>query len=104
MDFMNRTIDNVPNVSIITKIEMLSFTTSNQHYLLLTDFMADATILDLTSSVVDLSIDIRKKYKTKLPDAIIAATAMVYDQVLITRIIPDFKYIQGLKFVNPHSL
>lgn len=36
--------------------------------------MNDATVLDLTSSVVDECIEIRKKYKTKLPDAIIAAT------------------------------
>ncbi|HZL09613.1 MAG TPA: type II toxin-antitoxin system VapC family toxin [Prolixibacteraceae bacterium] len=104
MDFMDRIIDNVPNVSVVTKIEVLGFNAPDPHYQLLTNFMDDATILDLTSSVVDISIDIRKKYKTKLPDAIIAATALVYDLVLITRNISDFKSIQGLKFIDPHNL
>jgi hypothetical protein len=65
--------------------------------------MNDATVLDLTGSVVDVCIELRKKCKTKLPDAIIAASAMVYDLVLITRNIPNSKNIQGLKVINPHS-
>jgi predicted nucleic acid-binding protein len=40
----------------------------------------------------------------KLPDAIIAATALVYDLTLISRNAADFKNIQGLKAVDPHSL
>lgn len=66
--------------------------------------MEDATVLDLTNNVVDVCIDIRKKIKTKLPDAIIAATALVYDLNLITHNISDFKQIKGLTVVDPHSL
>lgn len=104
MDFMNRIVDAIPNISVITKIEVLGFNASEEHAQLLFNFMEDATILDLTSSIVDVSIDIRKKSKTPLPDAIIAATAIVYDLVLITRNISDFKNIQGLKVINPHSI
>jgi predicted nucleic acid-binding protein len=104
MEFMNPIIDNIPNVSVISKIEVLSYNTSNDHYQILSNFMNDATVLDLTVSVVDVCIELRKKYKTKLPDAIIAATAMVYDLILITRNISDFKSIHELKVVNPHSL
>jgi len=104
MDFMNQIIDNVPNVSVISKIEVLGYNTTDQHYQILSNFMNDATVLDLTGSIVDVCIELRKKYKTKLPDAIIAATAMVYDLALITRNISDFKSITGLKVVNPHSL
>jgi predicted nucleic acid-binding protein len=53
---------------------------------------------------VDASILIRKKHKTKLPDAIIAATALVYDLTLITRNTSDFKCIAELKTIDPHSL
>jgi predicted nucleic acid-binding protein len=53
---------------------------------------------------VEASIDIRKKHKTKLPDAIIAATALVYDLVIISRNISDFKNIDGLQVIDPHSL
>jgi len=104
MDFMNSIIDVVPNISAITKIEMLGFNAPDEHSQLITSFMGDATVLDLTSNFIDGCIDIRKKNKTKLPDAIIAATALLYDLVLISRNSSDFKNIQGLKIVNPHSL
>jgi predicted nucleic acid-binding protein len=104
MDFMNTVIDAVPNISVVTKIEVLGFNASEQHYQLLTNFINDATVLDLTNSVVEASIEIRKKYKTKLPDAIIAATALVYDLVLVSRNFSDFKNIGGLKVIDPHSI
>lgn len=102
--FMDIIINAIPNVSVISKIEVLGFNTPDEHYKLLIDFMNDATVLDLTSNVVDASIDIRKKYKTKLPDAIIAATALVYDLILITRNISDFKNIEGLQVLDVHNL
>lgn len=104
MDFMNTVIDAVPNVSVVTKIEVLGFNAPEQHYKTLSDFINDATVLDLTNNVVEASIDIRKKHKTKLPDAIIAATAIVYDLILISRNISDFNNIQGLQVIDPHSL
>ena len=104
MDFMNGVIDAVPNVSVITKIELLGFNAPEQHYKTLTDFINDATVLDLSNNVVETSIEIRKKHKTKLPDAIIAATALVYDLVLISGNISDFKNIDGLNLIDPNSL
>ena len=104
MDFMTPIVDSVPNISVISKIEVLGFNAPEEHYKLLTNFMDDAAILDLTSTIVDVSIDIRKKHKTKLPDAIIAATALVYDLVLISRNVSDFKNIHDLKVIDPHSL
>lgn len=104
LEFMNRIVDAVPNISVITKIEVLGFNAPEEHAQLLFNFMDDATILDLTSSIVDVTIDIRKKSKTPLPDAIIAATALVYNLVLVTRNVSDFRNIQGLKVLDPHSL
>ncbi len=104
MAFMNKVIDAVPNISVITKIELLGFNTSAEYYQTLTDFVHDSVVLDLISSVVDKSIDIRKIYKTKLPDTIIAATALVNNLVLVTRNIPDFKNIEGLLLLNPHEV
>jgi len=104
MQFMNKVIDSVPNVSVVTKIEVLGFNAPEQHYKTLSDFINDAIVLELTNNVVEASIEIRKKHKTKLPDAIIAATALVYDLDLISRNISDFKNIDGLKVTDPHSL
>jgi hypothetical protein len=47
---------------------------------------------------------LRKKKKTKLPDAIIAATALELGLTLITRNIGDFKNIPNLKSINPWDL
>lgn len=104
MDFMNKVIDEVPNVSVVTKIEVLGFNTLEEHYRLLINFINDATVLDLTNNVVEESIEIRKKHKTKLPDCIIASTALVYDLILISRNISDFKNIDGLQVIDPHSI
>lgn len=104
IDFMNSVVDAVPNVSVVTKIEILGYNASEQYYTILNSFINDATVLDLNEKVVEATIDIRKKHKTKLPDAIIAATALVYDLVVITRNTSDFKNIDGLKVLDPYSL
>lgn len=104
MDFMNIIIDAIPNISVVTKIEVLGFNAPEKHYQTLVNFISDATVFDLTNAVVEESIEIRKNYKTKLPDAIIAATAIVYDLILISRNISDFKNISNLKVVDPHNL
>ena len=96
MEFMDRIIDTVPNVSVITKIEVLGFSAPDDHYQLLTNFMDDATVLDLTGNIVDVSIDIRKKYKAKLPDAIIAATASENGMPLATGNAKHFKVVKEL--------
>ena len=104
MDFMNDVIDAVPHISVITKIEVLGFNAPEQHYTILSDFINDAIVFDLSNNLVEASIVIRKKYKTKLPDAIIAATALVYDLIVISRNISDFKNIDGLLVIDPHIL
>jgi len=104
MAFMNKVIDAVPNISVITKIELLGFNTPAEHYQTLTDFVNDSIVLDLISYVTDKSIDIRKLYKTKLPDTIIAATALVNNLVLVIRNIPDFKNIDRLQLINPYEV
>ena len=104
MTFMNDVIDAVPNISVITKIEVLGFNAPDEHYRLLSSFMDDATLFDLTDNMVDTSIEIRKRHKTKLPDAIIAATALEYGLVLIFRNISDFKNINGLHTIDPYKI
>jgi len=49
-------------------------------------------------------ISIRKIHRIKLPDAIIAATALVNGLELVTRNINDFKNIDGLNLINPWDM
>ena len=104
MQFMNNVVDAIPNISVITKIEVLGFNTTDEQYQILTDFMDDAIVFELTEEVADLCIGLRKKYKSKLPDAIIAATALAAKATLITRNTSDFKNIKGLKLIDPYAL
>ena len=60
MQFMHKVIDNVPLVSVITKIEILRYNAPENAYKVLTDFMADSTVLDLDNQVVDETITICK--------------------------------------------
>ena len=57
----------------------------------------------LTEPIINRAIELRKSYKTKLPDAIIAATALVNDFTLVTRNVKDFDKIKGLAVINPHN-
>jgi predicted nucleic acid-binding protein len=50
--------------------------------------------------VADRVVEIRKNHRIKLPDAIIAATALNHDLVLLTRNTEDFKKLK-LKLQNP---
>ena len=101
---MNKIIDDGPKVSVITKIEVLGFNNAGEHYQLLLDFMNDAEIFVLNGDVIDKCISIRKNNKTKLPDVIIAATAIVKDFVLITRNTADFKNLKEIQIFNPYTL
>ena len=72
-------------ISIITEIEVLSFpniTTADKT--LLKEFLSECYIIDIEPAIKDITIEIRSKYKVKLPDAIIAATAMYFDLPLFT--------------------
>lgn len=70
---------------------------------MLKNFTDDSNVFNLTPNVVDLCIEIRKKHKTKLPDALIAATALANDLILLSRNVSDFKNLSRLKVINPHN-
>jgi len=103
MTFMNEIVNDIPKVSVITKIEVLGFNTTPEANQLLTNFFDDAIILSITNEVEAKTIELRKNHKIKLPDAIIAATALVNNYSLITRNLSDFEKIEGIALVNPYE-
>jgi predicted nucleic acid-binding protein len=91
-----------PCFSVITEIELLCWKTATPKDIrLIHDFIEDSTVIELETSIKYMTADIRKVHKIKLPDAIIAATAVVNELTLITRNVSDFKNISGLKLKNP---
>lgn len=75
-------------ISVINELEFKSFSDLSLHDKNLFDaFASIVTVLDLNSSDVILKnkiIEIRSVYKIKLPDAIIAATAIINNAKLVT--------------------
>lgn len=92
------------SISVINQIELLSFNGTSDEMTILTDFTNYSNIIGLTEDVVNKTIELRQKNRIKLPDAIIAATALLNHLIVITRNVSDFNQITGLEVINPHSI
>ncbi len=104
MDFMADVIDTIPNISVITEIEALSWiNTDKSKEIILHQFILDAKVLGLTPDVISECVKIRRAKKIKIPDAIIAATAIVHNLTVITGD-SDFNNIKGLQVIDSNSL
>lgn len=101
---MDTAIDAVPNISIITQIELLCWSTNEATSQNIKEFIADSNVLDISPEVIVHCVALRKGKKIKTPDAIIAATALAYGYTLITSNEKDFANIKGLKIINPHKV
>lgn len=87
-------------ISVITRIELLAWEKYNQNQLdIINDFISNCEVIALDEKIILKTIEIRKKYKIKLPDAIIAASAIVFGATLIS-LDTDFKNIKGLQVIG----
>ncbi len=88
-------------ISVITKMEFLSNPNLGPKDTYLFDqFLDEITTLYITESdenLINETVAIRKKYKLKLPDAIIASTAIVNNVTLLSAD-AVFSKIHNLKF------
>lgn len=88
--------------SIITRIEVLGYKNFNKdEEMKLVRMLSCFHECEVTRAIVDKSIQLRKSGPIKIPDAIIAASAIIHDASLITRNESDFKEIMDLKVFNP---
>lgn len=54
-------------------------------------------------AVADAAILLLRQRRMKLGDALIGATALLYNLPLVTRNVDDFKHIPGLQIINPFA-
>lgn len=70
---------------------------------MLNDFISDSVIFELEQSIKLKTVELRRAYAIKLPDAIIAATALTADLTLISND-RGFSKISSLKLLNPFKV
>ena len=81
------------NISVITKIEFLGwseFASDPRLYNQARAFIGHARVHELSAEIVEQTIRLRQHFRTKTPDAIIAATALLNDLTVVTHNTSDF--------------
>lgn len=83
MQQLQTIVNEQPLASVITKMELLGFNAATVKEQTVTEiFINAAFIFNLDDGVINQTIALRKQHRIKLPDAIIAATAIVNDPTL----------------------
>lgn len=67
------------------------------------EFVNDSSIFPLTAEVVNVCVKIRRERRMRTPDAVIAATAIANDLILLTDNEVDFSGIPQLRLINPNK-
>ncbi len=89
-------------ISVITQIEFLGWRKhTEKSFATAKKMLAKAKIYSLDTNIVEQTVRIRRQYRIKLPDAVIAASCLVYDLTLVTLNDKDFEGIDGLNMYNP---
>lgn len=80
-------------ISQITFVEVLSFSFSEEAEKDVRELLSTFDIIDVTKEVSNQAVENRKIKKIKIPDNIIASTAMVHNLILVTKNVKDFKVL-----------
>ena len=87
--------------STLTQIEVLGYDQLKQvEKIFLEKFFNAIEILPISEAIAKKSIEIRQRKPIALADAIIAATAIVHNEILFTENTKDYLGIKGLKMVS----
>jgi len=88
-------------VSSITELELLSYPNiSGQEENDLEEILATLVAVPLDSRLARIAAWLKRRYRIKIADSVIAATAMFTKTALVTRNIKDFDKIAGLDIIK----
>ncbi|QJD80250.1 type II toxin-antitoxin system VapC family toxin [Spirosoma rhododendri] len=101
---VNELIDNDElYISVITQIELLCFEAPEAYNQSCQNLISLAHTVPLQDpAIIDKAISIRKTARIKLPDAVVAATAITLNRSLLSRNERDFKRVDELQYRNPY--
>lgn len=88
-------------VSVVTQMELIIGCRDKLELQSLRKFLWHFQILKLTENITDRAVDLLEQYRLShgllIADALIASTAIEYDEVFITKNQRDYRFIAGLK-------
>ena len=79
----------------------MSFDYSQHEKAVVKRFIDGFQRFDVDNSIISITTELRHATKIKLPDCIIAATAISNDLTLVTRNVSDFQRFDELNLLNP---
>ena len=92
--------DELPFISIITKLEVLGFHKLRpEHKIDLERLFAISFVLPINETIIAEAIRLRQQRKRSLADSIIAATGLIHNQPILTNNVADFADIDGLQVI-----
>jgi predicted nucleic acid-binding protein len=91
-----------PVVSAVSYVEVLGYhQLDDEERQYVEAFFRLAQVLPLSQAVLEQAVSLRQQRRMSLGDALVAGTALVHEQTLVTRNVEDFHWIQGLSLLNP---
>ncbi len=88
-------------VSAITELELFAFSNlSTAEEKLIEELLTTVAVISLDSHIARLAAFIRRQYRLKIADSVIAATAMFTGSTLLTRNTRDFRRIPNLSLLK----
>jgi predicted nucleic acid-binding protein len=105
LKFIDEVIDDESQLSFISEIKLQVWNPPNEEDLeIYSLFVTQADIVGIDVEIIAEAIRIRKYHQLKLPDAIIATTAITHDLTLIADNDKDFLKVTALKYINPNTI
>ncbi|MDQ1362889.1 MAG: hypothetical protein QG652_749 [Pseudomonadota bacterium] len=85
-------------ISVITEMELLSYRgLIDEQKIWLEEFISNLQVYDIDKDIKQCAIELRRDYQMRLPDAIIAATAISRKALLLTND-ADFSQVPALHY------
>lgn len=102
--FLNNDATEIVTFSAITEIELLagSYCNNRDYRERTLHFLSKFKEIPIDKRVTLLAGDIARKSRLEVPDAVIAASALVTRAVLVTLNIKDFEKVEELKIKKPY--
>ncbi|NJK84445.1 MAG: type II toxin-antitoxin system VapC family toxin [Saprospiraceae bacterium] len=109
LSFLDQILDQESNISFITQIELLVWNPPNPNdFEIYQTFVENSNVLQVNNEIIEHCIAIRKTTKIKVPDALIAASAVTFDMTLVSDNDKDFNKVVemdiGLQYLNPKKI